>query len=359
LGGRRGRLISTPDRHEAVKLIDEAVVQGSRLFKACGEIGICQRTYRRWHTEEKSIKGDHRPNALRPLPANALTPEEKEEIVKIACSSEFASLPPSQIVPKLADKGRYIASESSFYRVLREKDLQHHRGRSSYPSRSEPERHVAHAPNELWSWDITWLPGPVVGTFFYLYLVLDIFSRKIVGWEVCLEETADQASKLIRRTSLSEGRCLKKTVLHSDNGSPMKGATMLATLHALGISPSYSRPGVSDDNAQVEAFFRTLKYRPGYPSNGFSDLQTAQQWVMNFAVWYNTEHAHSALKFVTPNQRHQGEDEAILLNRKEVYEKAKQRHPQRWSRDTRNWERPGSMWLNSPQKTAILSKEAA
>lgn len=339
-------MISTQDRRDAVMLIDEAVQSGARLFRACAELGLCQRTYRRWTAMKGAIKADGRPDAQRPKPANALSEAERQKLVTLACQPEFASLAPSQIVPILADRGEYYASESSFYRVLKAHNLQHHRGRASAPSASEPKRHQASGPNQVWVWDITWLPGPAAGTFYYLYLMLDLFSRKVVGWEVYAEESAEHAALVIRKASLAEGRCLKPLVLHSDNGSPMKGATMLITLQKLGIAPSFSRPGVSDDNAQAEAFFRTLKYRPGYPAKGFPSLDAARDWVMKFVRWYNTGHRHSALKFVTPVQRHQGADIAVLHARKVLYEEAKAAKPERWRGTTRNWERPATVWLN-------------
>jgi putative transposase len=352
-------MISTPDRRNAVTLINEAVESGARLYVACKEMGICKRTYRRWLDEEGQIMTDRRPEACRPIPANALSDIERVKLIEVACRPEFASLPPSQIVPILADQGEYLASESTFYRVLRAQDLQHHRGRSAAPVKSTPKRHQASAPNEVWVWDITWLPGPVQGTYFYLYLMLDLFSRKVVGWEVLEEENAEHASTVVGRASLAEGRQLKPMVLHSDNGSPMKGATMLATLQMLGIASSFSRPGVSDDNAQVEAFFRTLKYRPGFPSKGFGTLESAQEWVLKFVRWYNTEHRHSALKFVTPTQRHQGADIIVLKTRKALYEQAKQAHPERWSGSTRNWDRKEVMWLNPVREDALLQEKAA
>jgi len=352
-------MISTQDRRDAVMLIDEAVQSGARLFRACAELGLCQRTYRRWTAMEGAIKADGRPEAQRPKPANALSEAERQKLVTLACQPEFASLPPSQIVPVLADRGEYYASESSFYRVLKAHNLQHHRGRASAPSASEPKRHQASGPNQVWVWDITWLPGPAAGTFYYLYLMLDLFSRKVVGWEVYEEESAEHAALVIRKASLAEGRCLKPLVLHSDNGSPMKGATMLTTLQKLGIASSFSRPGVSDDNAQAEAFFRTLKYRPGYPAKGFKTLAVVRDWVMKFVRWYNTEHRHSALKFVTPTERHQGADIAILQARKALYDQAKSAKPERWRGPTRNWTRPATVWLNPVRQTAKDLKMAA
>lgn len=352
-------MISTQDRRDAVMLIDEAVSGGARLFRACTELGICRRTYGRWTAQAGEVKADGRPEAARPVPANALSEAERQKLVALSCQPEFASLPPSQIVPILADRGEYYASESSFYRVLKAHNLQHHRGRAAAPSHSEPRRHEASRPNQVWVWDITWLPGPLAGTYYYLYLMLDLFSRKVVGWEVHEEESAEHASLVIRKASLAEGRGLTPLVLHSDNGSPMKGATMLTTLQKLGIAPSFSRPGVSDDNAQAEAFFRTLKYRPGYPAKGFKTLDEVRHWVMNFVRWYNTQHQHSALNFVTPAQRHQGADIAILQARKATYESAKAAKPERWSGPTRNWDRPGTVCLNPVRQKDTKQKLAA
>ena len=352
-------MISTQDRRDAVTLIDDAVVSGARLFRACAELGLCARTYRRWTEAKGQVQADRRPDADRPTPANALSPAERQELVTLSCQPEFASLPPSQIVPMLADQGIYLASESTFYRVLKAHELQHHRGRAAAPSHSEPKRHQATGPNEVWVWDITWLPGPLAGTYYYLYLMLDLFSRKVVGWEVHEEESAEHAALVVRKASLAEGRGLAPLVLHSDNGSPMKGATMLTTLQKLGIAPSFSRPGVSDDNAQAEAFFRTLKYRPGYPGKGFKTLDEVRDWVMKFVRWYNTTHRHSALNFVTPAQRHQGNDIAILQARVALYHQAKAAKPERWRGPTRNWHRPNVVWLNPVRQVDEKLKKAA
>ena len=201
-----------------------------------------------------------------------------------------------------------MASESSFYRILREEKMLAHRGRSNPSVHSRPKEQAADGPGEIWSWDITFLKGPVRGQFYYLYLVMDIWSRKIVGWAVHERESADYAAGLIREAALREGVDERQLVLHSDNGSPMKGATMLATLQWLGIVPSLSRPRVPDDNPYSEALFRTVKYRPEYPSGPFQSLEEAKDWVGRFVRWYNHEHRHSAIRFVTPAQRHLGEE---------------------------------------------------
>jgi putative transposase len=339
-------MISTPDRQTAVALINEAVTAGARRAKACSELEISERTLRRW-TKDGEVRSDQRPLVPRPEPASALSTAERAAVLDVCNSKEFSSLPPSQIVPKLADQGRYLASESSFYRILRANGLQHHRGRAKPPvKRKPPTSYQACAPCEVWTWDITWMPGPVAGMFFYLYLIVDIFSRKIVGWEVHERESADLAAILIRQAVLAEGCQMRPLVLHADNGSPMKGATMKVTMEKLGITASYSRPRVSNDNPFSEALFRTCKYRPEWRIKGFATKADAQTWVQTFAGWYNSEHLHSAIRFVTPNARHAGHDHATLTNRANLYANARAQNPQRWSGKTRNWQPAGPVWLN-------------
>jgi putative transposase len=270
-------MISTPDRQTAVVLINAAITSGARRTKACAELDISDRTLRRW-TKDSQLHADQRPLVPRPEPANKLSPAERAAILEACNSKEFSSLPPSQIVPKLADQGRYLASESSFYRILRADGQQHHRGRARPPVRRKPPTsYQASAPCEVWTWDITWMPGPVAGMFFYLYLIVDIFSRKIVGWEVHERESADLAAVLIRQAVLAEGCFMQPLVLHADNGSPMKGATMKVTMEKLGITASYSRPRVSNDNPFSEALFRTCKYRPDWPTKGFATKESTKK----------------------------------------------------------------------------------
>ena len=338
-------------------LIAEAKQAGAREKKSCAELGITLRTLQRWRLDTKS-QGDRRPIAKRPIPKNKLTIEEEQQILAVTNQEEFCSLPPSQIVPSLADTGVYIASESSFYRVLRAHNRQHHRGKSSKPIKRPLSTHCATGPNQVWMWDITWLPGPAKGVYFYLYLIIDLYSRKIVGWEIWTEESAIHASALIRRTVIKENLTTHKQplVLHSDNGSPMKGATMLETLYTLGITPSRSRPRVSNDNPYAESVFRTIKYRPSFPSKGFTDITESRQWVLELVHWYNTVHHHSGLNFLTPYQRHNGHSNDVFQTRKLVYEAAKSRNPERWARDTRNWTLPNQVWLN-PEKLSVIESE--
>lgn len=342
-------MISAPDRRHSVELIEQAMASGARQKPACGALGISARTYQRW-TIQGGIETDARPDAERPTPANTLSDAERERIVEVCNRPEYASLPPAQIVPALADQGGYLASESTFYRVLREANQVQRRGKARAPRTvAKPKAHCAVGPNQVWTWDITYLASTVVGRFFRLYVVMDIYSRKIVGWEVHENESADHAAVLIEKACWAEHMHRGSLVLHSDNGSPMKGATLLAKLQQLGIVPSFSRPSVSNDNPYSESLFGTLKYTPAYPGKPFDTLDAARNWVRDFVHWYNHEHRHSALKFVTPEQRHTGEDATILARRAELYEEAKQRRPERWSGSTRDWVLEGSVWLNPDQ----------
>lgn len=326
-------------------LVEEAVAAGARLSKACEVVGLPARTLQRWvHRPVDGRKGP------RHSPANKLTQRERDRVIEIATSSEFRDMSPKQIVPLLADRGTYVASESTFYRFLHDAKLQHSRSRTRPPAK-RPREHAADGPWQVASWDITYLRSHIRGQFFYLYLVVDVWSRKIIGWAVHEAESSELAAALVERVRLTAESDLDGWVLHSDNGGPMKGATMLATLQRLGVVPSFSRPRVSDDNPFAESLFRTLKYRPEYPAAGFAALEDARCWVAQFVHWYNHEHQHSAIGFVTPADRHAGADVVILDGRRCVYERARRRNPQRWSRNTRSWPRPAIVTLNPENVT--------
>ena len=356
-------MISASDRENAVMLIDEAVSSGAALSKACKELGIDERTYYRWIRlkKESGSYDDLRPKTERPEPANKFSPEERKNVIETVNKPEYASMPPCELVPALADQGLYIGSESTIYRILRDEKMQNHRGRSEAPKRNHPTTYSADAPNQVWMWDITYLNGPHRGMFYYLYLFSDLYDRDIVGWEVYETESAEYASELIRRICLKQQHLsVEPLVLHSDNGSPMKGATMLATLYQLGITPSNSRPRVSNDNPYAESLFKTLKYRPNYQPKGFETLEDAREWVSLFVKWYNYEHHHSGINFLTPAQMRSGKGPEILEQRHQVYEAAKAAHPERWNgRSTRDWSMPEKVYLNPELKVEVtnVSKE--
>jgi len=256
----------------------------------------------------------------------------------------------------LADEGEYIASESTFYRILREENLLAHRGKSKAPTHRKPDEYIATGPNQLWCWDITFLPSNIVGVYFYLYMIMDIFSRKIVGWSIHPKQSSDYAAALIKEACHNECISEGQITLHSDNGSPMKGLTMLAMLQTLGVIASFSRPSVSDDNPFIESLFKTLKYHPWFPmSSRFASIVAARDWCIDFVNWYNYSHLHSGLKFVTPEQRHTCQDKGIAEKRHQVYLLAKNRHPERWSSNTRNWFLPTEVTLNAKRKKYAVS----
>jgi transposase InsO family protein len=330
--------------------IAQACADGARLERACTAIGLTPRTLQRWR-QAGAIQGDarrreHRAADAVRIPANRLSAAEQAEILTVVNQPEFAHLCPHQIVPALADQGRYLASESTFYRVLRAADQLARRGKPKTPARPRPAPLVATGPNQVWTWDITYLATTVRGVFFYLYLIMDIYSRKIVGWEVYATESAEQAASVFGKAHLRAGVPPGCLVLHSDNGSPMKGGVMLTTLHRLGVVASFSRPAVSNDNPYSESLFNTLKGHPIFPDKPFEDLQEARTWTQEFVEWYDTEHHHSALKFVTPDQRHRGEDIDLLAQRHLLYQAARDQHPERWSGATRNWQPATEVLLN-------------
>jgi len=343
------------ERADIITLVAEACDSGAKQENACNIIGISAKTFQRWNANSDKQDGRLEPKHT---PKHKLTELERQRIIKVANEPEHSNLPPCQIVPKLADTGVYIASESSFYRVLNEHNQLKHREKSK-PARQvhKPRALTATAPNEIYSWDITYLPTQVKGIFLYLYLVIDIYSRKIIGWQIHHEELSELAADLITDICHQEKIKRNQVTLHSDNGSPMKGATMLATLQELGVVPSFSRPSVSNDNPYSESVFRTLKYRPEYPEKPFADISEARTWVSGFVHWYNNEHHHSGIKFTTPQERHTGKDIEILEKRKQVYNQAKLANPSRWSGNIKNWDHIGEVYLN-PEKGKSEIKES-
>lgn len=318
-------------RQSVQKDIDEAKGNGARMSKISQLLGLSGRTFQRWKTKEN---GDGR-KLVKRTSAKALSEEEKQKIIEVCNQDEYKDMTPNKIVPILAEKGQYIASESTFYKVLREYNQLKHRSNTKEP-RPKPQAKTleATAPNQLLSWDITYLKTSVKGMFFFLYLFMDVYSRRIMGWRIEDEESSACAKDLVEQ--ICKDNNLSDIMLHSDNGSPMKSGTMLATLQFLGVTASFSRPSVSNDNAYSESLFKTLKYRAGYPKS-FETLEEARAWVGGFVNWYNTEHRHSAIKFVTPEQRHFELDKQVMEIRHQTYLAAKQKNPARWNRKTRDW----------------------
>ena len=326
---------------------------GARARKLAELLGVGLATLQRWRRQFAGDgdgldrrKGSHR------LVSHRLTDEERQRILLTCNQPEFAALPPGQIVPILADRGLYIGSERSFYRVLHAHGQAHRRGRARPPQepRTVP-RLEAKGPNQVWSWDITYLPTSVRGVWLYLYLVIDVWSRKAVAWDVAEREDPKIAADLVSRACLRERisrRRHQPLILHADNGNAMRAATLETRLEELGVLRSFSRPRVSNDNPYSESLFRTVKYRPDYPRRPFRSKDDACLWVAGFVDWYNHQHRHSAIRFVTPHQRHSGQANEICRHRARVYEQARQRHPRRWTRSTRCWRQPEVVWINPP-----------
>lgn len=349
--GNRGERVEAVDRRQCLELVEEAVAAGASRAASCQVLELSVRTHERWKRKPE----DGRNGPLTPAP-QSLTPEEKKMIIEVCNSVHFQDLCPWKIVAKLADSGTYLASESSIYRILKAADLLKHRSKNKPSKRKRPKDLIARRPNQVWSWDITYCKSPVKGLYTYLYLMMDVFSRYIVGWVVEEVESAEHAANLMRRACAEQKITWDQLTLHSDNGGPMKGATMLATLQKLHVAPSFSRPSVSDDNPFSESLFKTLKYRPSYPDGAFANIEETRTWVGKFVHWYNTEHLHSGIRFVTPQSKHEGLDADILKNRHEVYVKAKSANPLRWSGKTRNWSVIEEVRLN-PGKEKKLNDE--
>jgi putative transposase len=331
------------DRSEILALVRDAVDRGARQHTACAIVGVAERTLQRWQHPETAEDGRRGPTTV---PPQTLSPQEREQIVAIAARPEFCNVSPHQIVPRLADRGDYVASESSFYRVLKTEQLLAPRGQASSAHRARPRAYAVTAPRTLFSWDITYLLSAVRGQYYYLYLFVDVFSRKAVGADVHAEESMAHSSRLLEQICREEGIEPQQVSVHADNGGPMKGATMLATMQRLGVMPSFSRPSVSNDNPFSESLFRTVKYCPLYPTKPFASLEEARTWVATFVQWYNEEHLHSGIRFTTPASRHSGTDIAMLQHRDRVYQAAQRTHPARWSGAIRNWTRIARVTLN-------------
>ena len=286
-------MTSPDDRRKALQILDESIAGGARAVEIARLLGVGLTTLQRWRRQFAGAgdgvdrrKGSHRHVALR------LSEEERQRILLTCNEPEFAALPPGQIVPVLADQGLYIGSESSFYRLLHQAGQCHRRGRARPPQEPRPvPRLRAVGPNQVWSWDITYLPTTVRGIWLYLYLVIDVWSRKVVAWNVAEREdqaiAADLVSRACLRERISRGRS-HPLILHADNGNAMRAATLIRRLEELGVLRSFSRPRVSNDNPYSDSLFRTAKHHPDYPRKPFTSKDHACQWVSAFVDWYNT-----------------------------------------------------------------------
>ena len=344
-------MIAAEDRGAIVALLEEGISRGVSAKAIADLFGLATRTLRRWGLMIRAhgFSRDQRKGAPRHV-MHRFSEEERQQVLSTVNDPRFADLTPSQIVAILAEEGVYVGSESTIYRIMRQDGLLNHRGRSRPPREPrEPPMLEATGIYQVLAWDITLLPGPAKGQFYYLYMVLDVWSRRILGVEVHEQECGELAKHFFDRVCRDEGISPGSTILHADNGAPMRSYTLATKLAELGIEMSFSRPRVSNDNAYAESLFRTLKYHQSYPHRCFRDLLSVRAWVDGFVEWYNAEHRHSGIKYVTPNQRHYDEADAICSIRQQTYEQARQQHPRRWVKSPRDWSQPQIVQVNHPR----------
>ena len=290
-------------------------------------------------------------NKPRPKPARALSEVERQQVLDVLHSERFVDKSPGEVWATLLDEGRYLCSERTMYRILSEnEEVRERRNQLRHPEYQKPEL-LAEGPNEVWTWDITRLKSAVKWVYFYLYVILDIFSRYVVGWMVAERETAALAQDLILQSCEKEGVEMGQLTIHSDRGSPMIAKTTAQLYATLGISKSFSRPHVSDDNPYSESHFKTLKYSPGFPAC-FGSIQDARAFCRRFFSWYNHEHRHSGIGMLTPAVVHYGLASEVMESRKKVLASAYQAHPERFVKGLPLPPAlPQAVWINPPKET--------
>lgn len=329
----RGRMMSRESKNEILDFVNFYCILGIvRLSVLCRHIGVSERTIQRWNRYGVQ---DKRKGAEKHV-ARKLTEEERDEIYLVTCSEDYKDMNPHEVYNSLLDKGIYLASESSFYRILRDHNAVIHRSETKEgSSRNKPDELKASKKNQVWMWDITWIKTSVQGLYYYAYVIEDLFDRSIVGWVIYENESDEHAKELFELVTKKENA--NPQFIHSDNGNAMKGITLVAFYFRLGIIPSLSRPRVSDDNPYIESFFKTLKYTCGYPKF-FTSLEHARKWFADFIDWYNKKHMHSGLQYVTPFQKRNEEHHAIFAALNNVLSEAKQKKPERWgNRETKKY----------------------
>lgn len=341
-------MISAQTRRKAIELIDEAVEHGARQKEACRNLGIDGKTFRSWKgtCNKGDTLEDGRHNAVHPSPKWALKPEEEEKMVEFAERPENQGLTPTMLFFSLLDSGLYYASQRQWYRVLRKKAVTGNLDKKSCGSVLFGDETSASGPNQLWSWDITYLGSGVKGLYYFLYVIIDVYSRKIVAADVWTVQSAGNASELLTRAFVSEGLTTDiRRVLHSDNGATMRAEEFLERLRSLNIVESYSRPRHSNDNPFSESLFSTLKRMRGYQQR-FSSLESARKWVDSFVEYYNNHHCHSGINYFTPNEAHTGMAKEKAEKRTRVVEEARSKNPLRWrGRKVRNFYLPEKVYL--------------
>lgn len=312
--------------------------------QACDALGLSRATYYR-QLQPKPVR-------QRKQPPRALDDQERERVLETLNSERFVDQSPAQVSATLIEEGKYLCSLRSMYRIL----AAHHQTRERrnqlrHPSYAKPEL-LATGPNELWSWDITKLKGPAKWNYFYLYVILDVFSRYVVGWMLADRESAQLAKRLIAETCSRQNIPAGQLTLHADRGSSMKSKLVAQLLADLSVTKTHSRPHVSNDNPYSESHFKTMKYRPDFPSR-FGSREDAMSFCRGFFDWYNNAHHHSGLRFLTPAQVHRGEADVILARRQATLDRAFAEHPERFPNGApRVPSLPNAVWINQPKQSA-------
>jgi len=319
--------------------------------RTCRALGLAKASYyRRLHPVPAG-------RTARPSPPRTLSPAERQSVLDILHAPEFADRSPAEVYYTLLDQGTYLCSPRSMYRILQQShEVRERRDQLRHPAYKKPEL-LATGPNQVWSWDITKLRGPATWTYFYLYVILDIFSRYVTGWLLAHAENASLASRLIQETCERQGIQPGQLTLHDDRGAAMTALTFSQKLQSLGVSQSFSRPHVSDDNPFSESAFKTLKYHPGYPDR-FGGFDDALAFCREFFPWYNTRHRHGGIGYLTPEIVHYGLAHAAIKERQHALFAAYQAHPERFVRKAPSPSPlPEAVWINPPKQ--LMRKEAA
>ena len=319
--------------------------------RACSAFAVNARSHRHRRQRDEGrlvLAPPAEPRPRRRHPA-ALGDDEKDRIVETLCSERFVDLAPAQVYSTLLDEGSYLCSERQMYRVLAERGLvrERRRGGHQHAGAFGVPRLEADRPNRVWTWDITALRGPTKGVKYYLYTIIDIYSRKVVGWSIHDAESEAHARRLIRETCRRHGVDRDQLVIHADRGSPMIAGTVAELLNELGVAKSHSRPRVSNDNPFIESHFKTLKYRPDYPAR-FDSITAARTWVRRFVHWYNEIHYHCAIGYLRPADLHHGRHTTIVERRQVTLDAAAAAHPERFTSRPTPPKVPTKAWINKP-----------
>ena len=322
--------------------VAEALAKEVGARPACDGLAIALASYYRWKNKCKMPEKKHTPPPL------ALSLKEREQVLDILHSRQFIDMAPQEVYHALLDGGSYLCSPRTMYRLLEtHSEVRERRDQLSHPSYAKPEL-LAEGPNQVWSWDITKLKGAAKWTYYYLYVIIDIFSRYIVGWMVASREKGALAKKLIQLSCTKQGIGPEQLVIHSDRGSSMTSKPVAFLLADLGVTKSLSRPYTSSDNPYSEAHFKTLKYRPEFPKR-FGCFQDSRSFCYNFFNWYNSCHYHSGIGFFTPEDVHYGRTEEIIKKRQAVLTEAFIKNPKRFKgKMPKPMALPEAVWINKP-----------